>query len=158
MTEEIRLSIFDLCVARNAGLLALMSVLSQSFFTLVRRHLMSFFLFSAWHSCKCLNMVCEMCELPELFDVGHKGFSRLEGGNVVLGDDDGGVFGDVASSLFGAFFEDEATETSQINVFTVGERLFDRCHKRFYDRERSGFVDTGLLGNGVNDVCFSHLS
>ena len=60
-TEEIRLSDFCLCVARNAGLLALMSVLSQSFFTLVRRHLMSFFLFPAWHSCKCLNMVCEMC-------------------------------------------------------------------------------------------------
>lgn len=35
---------------RNKCLLALMSVLSQSFFTLVRRHLMSFFLFSAWHS------------------------------------------------------------------------------------------------------------
>ena len=33
-------------------LLALMSVLSQSFFTLVRRHFMSFFLFSAWHKFK----------------------------------------------------------------------------------------------------------
>ena len=32
------------------SLLALMPVLSQSFFTLVRRHFMSFFLLSAWHS------------------------------------------------------------------------------------------------------------
>ena len=32
-------------------LLVLMSVLSQSFFTLVRRHLMSFFLLSARHNC-----------------------------------------------------------------------------------------------------------
>jgi hypothetical protein len=31
-------------------LLVLMSVLPQSFFTLVRRHFMSFFLLSAWHS------------------------------------------------------------------------------------------------------------
>ena len=55
MTEEIRLSIFDLCVARNAGLLALMSVLSQSFFTLVRRHFMSFSFLSARHRFKILN-------------------------------------------------------------------------------------------------------
>ena len=31
-----------------------MSVLSKSFFTLVRRHFMSFFLLSAWHSFKIL--------------------------------------------------------------------------------------------------------
>ena len=31
-------------------LLALVPVLSQSFFTLVRRHLMSFLLFTTWHN------------------------------------------------------------------------------------------------------------
>ena len=34
-----------------------MSVLSQSFFTLVRRHFMSFFLLSAWHSLKFLWLI-----------------------------------------------------------------------------------------------------
>ena len=33
-------------------LFALVSILSQSFFTLVGRHFMSFFLLSAWHSTK----------------------------------------------------------------------------------------------------------
>ena len=42
-------------------LLALMSILSQSFFTLVRRHLMSFFLLSAWHSVMFLDgYKCEL--------------------------------------------------------------------------------------------------
>ena len=100
-------------------------------------------------------MRCVSCRL---FDVGHEGFGRLEGGNVVLGNDDGGVFRDVACSLLSAFFENEAAKASQVNVFTVGERLFDRCHKSFYDSERGGFVDAGLLRNGVNDVCFSQLS
>ena len=40
---------FVFCVCSDLGLLALVSVLSQSFFTLVRRHFMSFFLFSARH-------------------------------------------------------------------------------------------------------------
>ena len=37
-------------VFAQTELLTLMSVLSQSFLTLVSRHFMSFFLFSAWHS------------------------------------------------------------------------------------------------------------
>ena len=37
-------------VSVQTDLLALMSVLSQSFFTLVRRHFMSFLFLSAWHS------------------------------------------------------------------------------------------------------------
>ncbi len=38
----------------NQHLFALVSVLSQSFFTLVRSHLVSFFLLTAWHSFKIL--------------------------------------------------------------------------------------------------------
>ena len=33
------------------GLLALMSVLSQSLFTLMSSHLVAFFLLTVWHSC-----------------------------------------------------------------------------------------------------------
>jgi hypothetical protein len=43
-------SLFFESFVRGRALFALMSVLSQSFFTLVRRHLMSLFLFTAWHN------------------------------------------------------------------------------------------------------------
>jgi hypothetical protein len=44
-------SLFFESFVRERALFALMSVLSQSFFTLVRRHLMSFLLFTAGHNC-----------------------------------------------------------------------------------------------------------
>lgn len=37
--------------SHHAGLFLLMTVLTQSFFALVRSHLVAFTFFSAWHSC-----------------------------------------------------------------------------------------------------------
>jgi len=44
-------------------LLALMSILSQSFFTLVRGHLVAFFLFPAWHSLNFNSVYDNVCIL-----------------------------------------------------------------------------------------------
>ena len=69
-----------------AALFLLMSVLPQTFFTLVGRHLMSLLLFPAWHS---------FLFLSQLFDfVLHfvdKGLSRLERRNEVFRNDNGSV-------------------------------------------------------------------
>ena len=43
-------------------LLALVPVLSQSFFTLVRSHLVAFLFLSAWHSFKFLNVICKIVD------------------------------------------------------------------------------------------------
>ena len=45
-----------------------------------------------------------------LFNVVDKSLSRLERRNVVSRDDDGGVLGDVTTSLLSALFDDEAAE------------------------------------------------
>jgi hypothetical protein len=39
-------------VVMRQSLLMLMTILAQTFFTFVGRHLMSFVLFTVWHNCK----------------------------------------------------------------------------------------------------------
>ena len=92
-----------------------MSVLSQSFFALVRRHLMSFLFLSAWHSREYYMLIINFL----LSDSLSKGLSRLEGGNLVLGNGDGGVLEDVTGSLSGSLLGYEASKTSQVNVLVI---------------------------------------
>ena len=68
-------------------LLVLMSVLSQSFFTLVSRHLMSFLLFSVWHSFVFFSVVIMLCVSLLLYGCYScaESLGRLEGRNVVFG-------------------------------------------------------------------------
>ena len=92
-----------------------MSVLSQSFFALVRRHLMSFLLLSAWHDRENYMLIISL-----LFPYGlSKSLGGLEGGNLVLRNCDCGVLEDIAGSLGSSFLGDEATETSQIYILVV---------------------------------------
>ncbi len=85
----------------------------------------------------------------------HKHLGGLESGDAVLGDDDGGVLGDVAGGLFRAYFDDEAAKSSEVDVLAVGEGVFDYLHE-FLDRvENIGFVDACRLGNLVYNVGFS---
>lgn len=82
--------------------------------------------------------------------------SGLEGGNVVLGDDNGGVLLDVASCLLGTLLDIEATETAEVNCFLVHERTLNGFHECFYSSEDSGGVDSGLFGNLLYNFCFCH--
>lgn len=86
-----------------------MTVLSQTFFTLVGSHLMAFSFFSAGH-CKKLLMVNNSLIVSsfdgmsgfvsiKVLEVFHEHFRGLEGGNLMLGNDDGGVLGNVAGGL-----------------------------------------------------------
>ena len=68
------------------SLLALMSVLSQSFFTLVSRHFMTLMLLSVWHS----REILWINTLLFLY-VNRKCLCGLERGDIMLGNDDGGV-------------------------------------------------------------------
>lgn len=101
-----------------------MTVLSQTFFALVRGHLVAFSFLSAGHCSEKLEvniLVMIFRASAGLFHLFHEHFGRLESGDFVLGDDDGGVLGDVAGCFFGAYFDDEATEAAEVHVFAVGE-------------------------------------
>lgn len=86
----------------------------------------------------------------------HEHACGLESGDFVLRDDDGGVFGDVAGCLLGTCFDNEATETAEIYVFTVGKRVFHYFHEPLDCGEDSGFVDARAFVDFVDNVGFCH--
>ena len=52
-------------------------------------------------------------------DVFHERFCGFESRNLVFGNDDSGVFSDVAGGFFGAYLDDEAAESTEVDVFAV---------------------------------------
>lgn len=70
---------------RSLPILLLVSVLTETLFTLVRRHLMSFSLLSAWHGLDCLlvstYLMNEIIRLLHQLLIGRALLDRLQGGN-----------------------------------------------------------------------------
>ena len=97
-----------LCVAQTE-LLTLVSVLSQSFFTLVRRHFMSFLFLSVWHSFTIYRLILKL-----FLYLVYESLCRLERWNVVFGDSDCLLLVNVTCSLLRSMLDDEATESAQI--------------------------------------------
>ena len=93
-----------------------------------------------------------------LFNILHKGLGWLECRNIMFGNDDGCVLGYVTGRLLCTLFQDETTEAPEVDVLIVGERVLDRSHEGLDGTEYRGLVNARFLGNGVDDVCFSHLS
>ncbi len=86
----------------------------------------------------------------------HEHASGLECGNLVLGNDDGGVFRNISCCLLATGLHNEAAETTEIHIFAARERLFYDFHEVLDSSEYSGFFNTGGLRNFVDDVGFSH--
>lgn len=82
-------------VGRIAGLLLLVTILSQTFFTLVSGHLVTFSFLSAGHFIDnvywLIVLVVMYCWERRLFYLFHEHFRGLECRNLVFGDDDSGV-------------------------------------------------------------------
>lgn len=74
----------------------------------------------------------------------------------MFGDDDGGILRDVASGLLGANLDDEASESAQIDVLTMREGVLHGLHELLDGFEHIGLVDSGRLGDLVDNVSFSH--
>ena len=90
-------------------------------------------------------------------DFLHEGLGRLEGGNIVLGDDERRILGDIACGLLCTTLEDETAEATEIDILAIGHILLHCGHKGLNRVEHDEFVNTRLLGNGIDDVCFGHL-
>ena len=131
------------------SLFLLVSVLSQAFFALVRRHLVSFVFLTVWHSIKIFVVFL-------LLDSVHEGLSRLEGRNLVGRDGDGDVLANITAGLLSSRLDDEATEASQIHVFTLGHGVLHNFHEILNNILDSTFLNAGLACDFSNDFCFSH--
>lgn len=85
-----------------------MSVLTQAFFPLVGSHLVSLSFFTAWHDVMFKKLLC----FNRGFYLVNEGFCWLECRNVVSGDDDSSVLGNVPSCFLCPFFDDKTSEPS----------------------------------------------
>ena len=91
-----------------------------------------------------------------LFQHFSKSLCGLEGWNVVLGNDERGVFANVASCFLSPLFHNETSKSTEEYVLLVCERILHGLHKCFYGREDALLVNASSLGNFVDDVCFCH--
>ena len=91
-----------------------MSVLAQAFLTLVRSHLVSLVLLSVRHSYEFLKGF-----LVLLAHFHHEGLGRLECGNVVGGNHDRRVLGNIAGRFLRAGLDREAAEAAEIDILTI---------------------------------------
>ena len=82
---------------------------------------MSFTFFTAGHNRKKLKGL--------LLHSRYENLCRLKGRNVVCGDCQRGVLGDIPSCLLRAMFDDETSKPPEVNGVTLGERIFNGPHK-----------------------------
>ena len=71
---------------------------------------MSLVFFTVWHSIVILR------KMFRLLNSVHEGLGRLESRDLVCRDGDGDILGDISSGFLGASLDNEATETSQIDI------------------------------------------
>ena len=146
--------------ALTPSLFALMTVLAQSFFTLVGCHLVSFFLFSVRHTYLRfrVNYVSYELFFDRSFADGVGEFlGRFEHSYFVSRNQYGRVGHQVASGFGCPAFEVECSEISEVDGLAFDECFLHCIHVGF---DNSGYrfsVNTGLLCNRLDDVSFSHV-
>ena len=137
-------------------LFLLMSVLSQTFFTFVSGHLMTFSLFSAWHN---FDFLLLFYLFHVLFYRLHEHFCRFERRYVVSRYYNGGVLRYVSTCFFCSFLNYETSETSQIDVlcFFFCQGIFQNTHKSLNSFLNCHLFYACSLCNFCNDFCFCYL-
>ena len=146
--------------ALTPSLFALMTVLAQSFFTFVGRHLVSFFLFSVRHTYLSfrVNYVSYELFFDRSFANGIGEFlGRFEHSHFVSRNQYGCVSHQVASGLRCSALQEERAEISEVDGLAFDKCFFHCIHIGF---DNSGYrfsVNTGLLRNRLDDVSFSHV-
>jgi len=133
-------------IQNNLLFLLLMSVFPESFLTLMRRHLMSFPLLSAWH-----NVLFYL-----VFNFWHKCFGWFKRWDIVRRNDKRSISWNITSCFFSPFLYYKTSKTSQINIFTIHQRIFYCFHKCFYSFLHSQLFNSCVLRNFINDVCLCH--
>ena len=58
----------------------------------------------------------------------------------MLGNDNSGILGNIAGRFLCTLLQDEATETTEVNVFVIDEGVLNGGHESFYDYKGGRFV------------------
>ena len=126
-----------------------MSVLAQAFLTLVRSHLVSLMLLSVRHNYVILKVF-------EFANLGHESLGGLESRDVVGGDHDGGVLGDVTRGLLRTGLDGKATEATEIHILALGEGILHAFHEAFNNILHFDSFDASAFCDFVYDFSLCH--
>lgn len=85
-----------------------------------------------------------------------KSGGRFECGDIMCGNHYRYIASDIAGLLLGTGLDDERTEATEINILTIGQRVFNYFHERFYYFKHCGTIDTGGFCDLKNDFSFCH--
>jgi hypothetical protein len=98
----------------------------------------------------------ELLHLFAVLDLVYKDLGRLEAGDVVLINDDGRIAGNVAGNFFLALLVYKAPETTYINIMSTRHGILNDGKEGLDGCGNIGLVDSCLVRNLVDNVCFRH--
>jgi len=94
--------------------------------------------------------------LLTVFDLIYKDLGWFKTGNKVLINYQGSVPGDVSGNFLFALLIDETAKAPDINVVAVCHGILHHTKKRLHRCSHISLVDSGLFGDLVYYICFSH--
>jgi hypothetical protein len=86
----------------------------------------------------------------------NENFGRLEAWNKVLVYYQGSIAGNIPGDLLLPLFVDKAAESADVNVISAGHGRFHNAKECFYGCGHISLVNSGLLSDFVDDICFGH--
>lgn len=89
-----------------------------------------------------------------LFD--GEAFCRLKCRYVMSGDNNCCILGDVSTRLLCSMFENETSEPSEVDIFSLSEGGFYAFHECFHCSEYGLFVYSCSVADVSYDFCFCH--
>lgn len=91
-----------------------------------------------------------------VLDLVDENFCGLETGNEMLIDHQCRISGNISRNFLLALFINEASETANIYVASIGHGTFHHTEKCFYRCSHIRLVYSGLFSNLVDNICFGH--
>ena len=101
-------------------------------------------------------LFCQLLNLVAALNLVDKNFRGFEAGNEMLINDDRSIPGNIAGNFLLPLLINKTPEAANINVVAAGHGVFDNGKEGFYRRCYIGFVDSCLVCNLVDYVCFRH--
>jgi len=98
----------------------------------------------------------ELFYLIAVLDFADKNFGRLETWNEVFVDNNGSVAGNISCDFLFPLFVDKASKPTNVNIVAAGHGVLDNGKKGFYGCRYIGFVDSCLVSDLIDYVCFRH--
>lgn len=101
-------------------------------------------------------LLSELLYLITAFDFIDKHLGRLEAGDEMLINDNCSVPGDVASDLFLPLLIHKTSKATNIDIMATGHGVLYNGKEGLHGCRHIGFVDSCLVCNLIDYVCFRH--